>query len=61
MGRDQIVDKRCTRCNTYKRLEEFDRKKENKIDAVSLGVKFVQAGIINMCGLTEKEIEIKLL
>jgi hypothetical protein len=30
VGRNQIVDKRCTRCNTYKRLEEFDRKKENK-------------------------------
>ena len=32
MGRDKIVDKRCTRCNRYKRLEEFDRKKENKTD-----------------------------
>jgi hypothetical protein len=32
VGRNQIVDKRCTRCNTYKRLEEFDRKKENKTD-----------------------------
>ncbi len=32
MGRDQVIDKRCTRCNTYKRLEQFDRKKENKID-----------------------------
>jgi len=32
VGRDKIVDKRCTRCNRYKRLEEFDRKKENKTD-----------------------------